>query len=53
MQDEAWRALFGRLLMTPPSRALSAAEAAPLLRHAVAARSAGAAARRGRPDAGG
>lgn len=24
MQDEAWRALFGRLLLTPPSRALSA-----------------------------
>lgn len=25
--DEGWRALFGRLLMTPPTRALSAAEA--------------------------
>ena len=27
MQDEAWRALFGRLLLTPPSRALSADQA--------------------------
>ncbi len=34
MQDEGWRALFGRLLMTPPSRCLTAEEAAPLLAHA-------------------
>lgn len=27
MRDEAWRSLFGRLLMSPPSRALTAAEA--------------------------
>jgi hypothetical protein len=27
MQDEAWRAFFGRLLMTPPTRALSEVEA--------------------------
>ncbi len=27
MQDEAWRALFGRLLMTPPTRVLSKVEA--------------------------
>ncbi len=37
MTEEHWRALFGRLLMTPPSRALSADEAAVLLRHARAA----------------
>ncbi len=35
MRQEAWRALFGRLLMCPPSRALSLEDAAPLLRHAV------------------
>lgn len=33
MAEEPWRALFGRLLMTPPSRTLTAAAAAPLLRH--------------------
>lgn len=27
MQDEAWRAFFGRLMMTPPTRALSEVEA--------------------------
>lgn len=31
MQQEPWRALFGRLLMTPPSHSLNAAEAALLL----------------------
>jgi hypothetical protein len=30
MQEEPWRALFGRLLMTPPSRALTAQMAAAL-----------------------
>ena len=34
MQDEAWRGLFGRLLMTPPSKTLTSAQAAPLLQHA-------------------
>lgn len=34
MAEEPWRALFGRLLMTPPSRILSAAEAATIRRHA-------------------
>lgn len=38
MQDESWRALFGRLLMTPPSHTLTAAMAEPLLRHTKAAR---------------
>lgn len=33
MEDEPWRALFGRLLMTPPSQALDANSAGPLLRH--------------------
>ena len=33
MQDESQRALFGRLMMTPPSRALTLPEAQPLLRH--------------------
>jgi hypothetical protein len=33
MAEEHWRALFGRLMMTPPSQALTAAEAQPLLRH--------------------
>lgn len=33
MQDEPWRALFGRLLMTPPSRALDSKAAAALLAH--------------------
>ena len=37
MQAEDMRALMGRLLMTPPSRALTQAEAAPLLAHAMAA----------------
>ncbi len=27
MQDEAWRALFGRLMLTPPSRVMTAVEA--------------------------
>jgi hypothetical protein len=39
MQDESWRALFGRLLMTPASRTLTAAAAEPLLRHTKASRS--------------
>jgi hypothetical protein len=33
MAEEPWRALFGRLLMTPPSRALDRASAAPLVAH--------------------
>ena len=33
MQDEPWRALFGRLLMTPPSRALGPDEAALIHAH--------------------
>jgi hypothetical protein len=37
MREEEMRALMGRLMMTPPSRALSQAEAAPLLAHAIAA----------------
>lgn len=37
MRKEAWRALFGRLLMTPPTRPLSKEEAAPLLAHAIRA----------------
>lgn len=40
MRDDEMRALMGRLMMTPPSRALSRAEAAPLLAHAVAAQKA-------------
>lgn len=40
MQDEGMRALMGRLLMTPPTRPLTQAEAAPLLAHAMAARQA-------------
>ena len=39
MTDEPWRALFGRLLMTRPSRSLSAAEAALILIHGRAAKS--------------
>ncbi|AWB48737.1 glycosyl transferase family 2 [Gemmobacter aquarius] len=35
MQDEAWRALFGRLLMATPSRALTAAQARLVWSHAV------------------
>lgn len=34
MQDEPWRALFGRLLMTPPSQTLGAEAAQHVLRHA-------------------
>ncbi|MDP5349057.1 MAG: glycosyltransferase family 2 protein [Paracoccaceae bacterium] len=37
MQNEEMRALMGRLLMTPASRALTQAQAAPLLAHAMAA----------------
>jgi hypothetical protein len=33
MQDEPWRALFGRLLMTPASRALNPQTAAALYAH--------------------
>ena len=33
MAEEPWRALFGRLLMTPPSRALDARSLAPMLAH--------------------
>ncbi len=40
MLDEPWRALFGRLLMTPPTRALSPSEASILLSHAQRARAA-------------
>lgn len=40
MRNDEMRALMGRLMMTPPSRALSRAEAAPLLAHAVAAQKA-------------
>jgi hypothetical protein len=35
MRDENWRALFGRLMMTPPSRLLSAAEARLVWTHAL------------------
>jgi hypothetical protein len=38
MAEEVWRALFGRLLMTRPSRILSPAEAALVLAHAPAAK---------------
>lgn len=38
MRDEAYRALFGRLLMTPPTRHLSAAEARLIWTHALPAR---------------
>ena len=38
MAEEPWRALFGRLLMTRPSRALSPAEAALLFAHIPATR---------------
>ena len=37
MQDEPWRALFGRLLMTPPSQTLNAETAKPLLRYTMPA----------------
>ena len=36
MAEEPWRALFGRLLMTRPSRSLAAAEAALILSHGQA-----------------
>ncbi len=35
MQDEAWRGLFGRLLMATPSRALTAAQARLVWSHAL------------------
>jgi hypothetical protein len=35
MQDEPWRALFGRLLLTPPTRVLSQAEARLIWSHGV------------------
>ncbi|WP_158968120.1 glycosyltransferase family 2 protein [Chachezhania sediminis] len=38
MLEEPWRALFGRLMMTPPARALPREEADRLLRHALKAR---------------
>jgi hypothetical protein len=38
MAEEPWRALFGRLLMTPPTRALSAEEAALIWQHGPALR---------------
>lgn len=40
MRDEETRALMGRLMMTPSSRALSRADAAPLIAHAIAAHAA-------------
>ena len=39
MTEEPWRALFGRLLMTRPSRSLTAAEAALILIHGQAVKS--------------
>lgn len=36
--DERWRALYGRLLMTPPTRALSADEARTVWRHGATPR---------------
>jgi len=39
-QDESMRAQMGRLIMTPPTRPLTQAEATPLLAHAMAARQA-------------
>ncbi len=36
MQEEPWRALFGRLLMTPPARVLGRDEAAMIRRHRLA-----------------
>lgn len=35
MKHEEWRALFGRLMMTPPSRRLDAAQARMIWRHAL------------------
>jgi hypothetical protein len=35
MRDEAFRGLFGRLLMTPPTRAISAAEARLIWTHGL------------------
>lgn len=40
MQDEAARTLFGRLMMTPPARALPRAEAEIVIAHALRARAA-------------
>ena len=40
MQDEHYRSLFGRLMMTPPSRVLSPQNADRILRHALKARAA-------------
>lgn len=37
MQDEPWRALYGRLLMTPPSRALTLAQAQAIHAHSPGA----------------
>ena len=37
MQQEPWRALFGRLLMTPPSQALQSERALHVLKHAQVA----------------
>lgn len=36
MREEHWRALFGRLLLTPPTRALTAEQARLVWRHGVA-----------------
>jgi hypothetical protein len=47
MAEEPWRALFGRLLMTPPSRVLTAAEAAMIRTHAGRAAAPRTLARRG------
>jgi hypothetical protein len=35
-QDESWRALFGRLMMTPPTRCLTAGQARMIWRHGAA-----------------
>ena len=35
MQDASWRSLFGRILMTPPSRALTAEEAKKITQHVI------------------
>lgn len=40
MRDDDMRSMMGRLLMTPSSHALSRAEAAPLIAHAIAAHAA-------------
>lgn len=41
MQKEPFRALFGRLLMTPPSKPLALHQAQVLLKHATTARTSG------------